>query len=210
MLGTLANKQALSEGVLDQRGDLERDQDVGGRETFMQRLESFFPDLRRRRPPQATGRQARDRTAGSPDVRPPADLDRTRRGPAARVLPARGGVAQRRADLLRGTFPVPRRSVGVADGRRERGRALARRTPTSGTAHFSASHGGEPAPAVRLEVVDRATAELLRRLAESGVVSPSLRASRVLFPSGDAGATRRSVPRNKTVRVRRAISMRAS
>ena len=43
-------------------------------------------------------------------------------------------------------------------------------------------------PAVQLEVVDRATADLLRRLAESGVVSPSLRASRVLYPPPDAAA----------------------
>ncbi len=35
---------------------------------------------------------------------------------------------------------------------------------------------------IRLEVMDRSTAEMLRRLAESGVVSPSLRASRVLYP----------------------------
>ncbi len=55
---------------------------------------------------------------------------------------------------------------------------------------FTETSDGEPPPAVRLEVVDRATAELLRRLAEPGVVSPSLRASRVLFPSADSARAR--------------------
>lgn len=41
---------------------------------------------------------------------------------------------------------------------------------------------------IRLEVMDRPTAEMLRRLAESGVVSPSLRASRVLYPKAGGGA----------------------
>ena len=48
--------------------------------------------------------------------------------------------------------------------------------------YFAEDRPGEPAPAVRLEVLDRAAADLLRRLAEAGVVSPSLRASRVLYP----------------------------
>ncbi len=44
-------------------------------------------------------------------------------------------------------------------------------------------------PEVKLEVMDHATAELLRRLAESGVVSPSVRASRRLFPAVAEGGT---------------------
>ena len=46
---------------------------------------------------------------------------------------------------------------------------------------------GEPVPNVQWEVMDRATAELLRRLAESGIVNPSLRASRMLYPEPTHG-----------------------
>lgn len=63
-----------------------------------------------------------------------------------------------------------------AEGCHERLRPLEAATLGAG------SEGG-----IRLEVMDRPTAEMLRRLAESGVVSPSLRASRVLYPvSGSA------------------------
>jgi superfamily II DNA or RNA helicase len=48
---------------------------------------------------------------------------------------------------------------------------------------------GEQAPDVKLEVMDRATAEMLRRLAESGVVNPSVRASRQLYPAPEANAS---------------------
>ena len=50
---------------------------------------------------------------------------------------------------------------------------------------FFAPSAGAAAPEIRLEVLDRAAAELLRRLAESGVVVPSSRASRVLYPAPD-------------------------
>ena len=43
MLGALASKQALSDGVLDPRGDLAGIKLAGGRENFMQRLETLLP-----------------------------------------------------------------------------------------------------------------------------------------------------------------------
>jgi hypothetical protein len=39
-----------------------------------------------------------------------------------------------------------------------------------------------PGVLLTIEVLDRAAADLLRRLAESGVISPSIRASRQLYP----------------------------
>ena len=52
--------------------------------------------------------------------------------------------------------------------------------------HLQRGADNDPAPEVRLEVIDRAAADTLRRLAESGIIHPSLRASRLLFPAPEA------------------------
>ncbi len=186
MLGMLARKQALSDGVLDQRGDLNAIKMVGGREDFLQRLEQLFPDVatptREERP---DPKPARAVAAGRPLASAP---------PAAPTDAPRA-FCQRAVEMLGGTLVAceerfPSRggaSVLLVVVERDAERAREQLRPLE-TQVFRSTDADEPAPAVQLEVVDRATADLLRRLAESGVVNPSLRATRVLFPlPGAAG-----------------------
>ena len=173
MLATLASKRALSDGVLDERGDLGDIKMIGGRENFLQRLESLFPEV-------AAG-DKRDAVAERPIRAAPRAV------PAADPPQA---FCQRAAELLDGALVsceerFPSRgeaSVLLMVVERDADRWREELRPLE-TQHFmQPAAGGEPPPAVSVEVVDRATAELLRRLAESGVVSPSLRASRMLYP----------------------------
>ena len=185
MLGTLAHKQALSDSVLDQRGDPGAIKLAGGRENFMQRLETLLPLETSFTDVRARGRQE---SAKAP---PRAPL------PAAKLLPGRDTPTDQprefchsAAELLNGAlisceerFPSHGEASVLllvvekdAELWRERLRPLEQR-------FFTESRADESPPAVRLEVVDRSTAELLRRLAEAGVVNPSLRASRTLYPA---------------------------
>ena len=198
MLTLLASKQALGDGVLETSGDPGSLKLGGGREGFMQRLELLLPPT----PPSVEARRGgrpepktRPRPSAPPftvpglpaqDSRKPSDVPREFCLAAAELLngalvsceerfPARGEASV----LLMVVEADP-------DGWRGRLQPLEKR-------YFAEGQPGEPPPAVRLEVVDRATAELLRRLAEAGVVSPSVRASRVLFPfaaGADAAAGR--------------------
>ncbi len=208
MLGALANKQALSDGVLDPRGDLAAIKLAGGREAFMQRLEALLPA------PEVASAKAPARGRTLPvyvaNLQPPAT-------PAERHAPSDRPreFCRAAADLLKSAlvsceerFPN-HGDVSVlltvvesdADGWRERLRPLERR-------YFAEARDGEAPPAVHLEIIDRATAELLRRLAESGVVSPSLRSSRVLFPFANAGGTAPLSPQEQ-IRSRRARDLHA-
>ena len=193
MLGLLANKQALSDGVLDPAfAESGAGRSTGGREGFMQRLEMLLPTA-------APGVEARRGARAEPKTRSKG-LMVPAAGPAAPAMDRQKPSDAPRefclaaAELLSGAlvsceerFPA-RGDASVLlmvveadpDGWREKLKGLEGRC-------FAESRGGEPPPPVRLEVVDRATAELLRRLAEAGVVSPSLRASRVLYPPA-AGA----------------------
>lgn len=72
----------------------------------------------------------------------------------------------------------------------------------------AATLGTGPDAGIRLEVMDRPTAEMLRRLAESGVVSPSLRASRVLYPVSGFALTPGEEKRAATAREQHARRLR--
>ena len=180
MLGMLARKQALSDGVLDQRGDLSTIKMMGGREDFLQRLEELFPDFaasERTERPETKPSKAAAAGRRAPAIAPPAPSDQPREF-CHRAIETLGGslVACEERFPSRGESSVLLMVVERdAESAREKLRPLE-------TEFFGPSRKGEPAPAVQLEVVDRATAELLRRLAESGVVNPSLRATRVLYP----------------------------
>ncbi len=192
MLGMLASKHALSEGVLDPRGDLGAIKMNAGRENTLQRLEMLLPPS-----DSAAGelRRGAKTRVGQPTVGTPVPIPTTA---TARTAPAdlprefcRGAFEMMNGALVscEERFPTHGDASVLltvvetdADGWREKLRPLEHRL-------FEQPQGGEPPPAVRLEVVDRATAELLRRLAEAGVVNPSLRASRVLFPFAAAGET---------------------
>ena len=191
MLGMLARKQALSDGVLDQRGDLNAIKMVGGREDFLQRLEQLFPDFA---PP------ARDQLQETKPVK------MTVSGRRASPLPADQPRAfcQRAVEVLGGALAAceerfPSRgesSVLLMVVERDAERCREQLRPLEAE-FLSAPGAGQLAPSVQLEVVDRATAELLRRLAESGVVNPSLRATRVLYPP-PGGAVQPLTPQEQT------------
>ena len=186
MLGRLARKQALSDEVLDQRGDLSQVKLVAGREDFLRRVEQLFPDLIAETSPGPAGRGVR------------AGNDRVPVAPARSVNVADRPRAfcQRAVELLNGALVTceerfPSRGEAsvvllVVEKDTERHRAELRPLEAQ---FFGPFHGEEAGSKVVLEVMDRAAAELLRRLAETGVVSPSLRASRILYPPpGDQAA----------------------
>ena len=175
MLAALANKQALSEGVIDQRGDLNAIKMIGGRDNFLQRLETLLPGL----------------PSDKREPRPEKPV-RTAAATAAPVVSdAPRSFCLRAAELLNGSLVAceerfPSRgdaSVLLVVVEKEAERWGEELRPLAAQFFGAAATGDEPAPAVSLEVVDRATADLLRRLAEAGIVSPSLRASRVLYPT---------------------------
>ncbi len=205
MLGMLARKLALSEGVLDERADLSAIKMVAGREDVIQRVEQLFPILPVPRALSPAGRGTRtsssaptlpSNSAALPE--PPASSDRPR------------AFCRRAVELLNGSLVAceerfPSRgeaSVLLVVVERDAELFRAQLRPLE-TQILLAADPNEPAPNVHLEVVDRATAELLRRLAESGVVSPSLRASRILHPPPDDKMAPLSPPEQTRARLAR-------
>jgi hypothetical protein len=178
MLNLLASKQALSEGVLDQRGDLGAVKLAGGREDFIQRLELLLPAhapaWKETSPASASERERRPlppRAAPLPEDRPKGFVSR-----AAELLGAVLVACEERFPSRGGGSVL----LVVVERDAEACREQLRPLEEEFFRHDGAAAGSTSD--VRLEVMDRPAAEMLRRLAESGVVSPSLRASRILYP----------------------------
>ncbi len=188
MLGMLANKQALSSGVLDDESDLSAVKLTGGKENFLHRLEQLLPA------PVQPPREESERETRRPRTgRPPehgADAPWPERS-ADRPLV----FSQRAAEALNGALisceeRFPSRgdtSVLLVTVENELDR-WKKKLGELAAQHLERGPDNDPAPEVRLEVIDRAAADTLRRLAESGVIHPSLRASRLLFPVPDTAA----------------------
>ncbi len=183
MLGMLANKQALSGGVLDADADLSGVRLAGNKENFLHRLEQLLPV-----PPPARddGEPKSARGRGNPPPGPAATGQR----PAAdrpRVF------SQRAAEALNGALisceeRFPSRGdtsvlLVVVENELDRWK---KKLGELAAEHLERGADNEPAPEVRLEIIDRSAADTLRRLAEAGVIHPSLRASRILFPAPEA------------------------
>ncbi|MBM3790398.1 MAG: DEAD/DEAH box helicase, partial [Acidobacteria bacterium] len=162
MLETLARKQALADGVLDLQGDLGAIQYRGGRQAFLRRLEQLIGLP-------ATGIKA----------------------PALRRLPVDRSLAfgKQAAELLGGSlvcceerYPLEGSySVLVAVVERDAGVWRGKLEPLH-EALFG-KEVADPLAPVRLEVIDRATDEALKRLIELGLIAPQMRAARHLFPT---------------------------
>jgi len=164
MLDTLANKQALADGVLDRKGDLNEIKLRSGRQAFLSKLEQLMG-------PAATGA--------------PPELPRKRVLPADRSL----GFAQEVRGRLSGAlvrceerYPkdAPHSVLYVVVERdavqwRERLADLH-------TEYFGPGQCDPLAP-VQLEVIDRGTDEALQRLLVAGLITVATRASRPLIPS---------------------------
>ena len=167
MLGTIQAKLGLSEGVLDRRGDLSQIKLHGGRQAFLSKLEQIVDS----RPP---------------SQQPPA-------GEAPLPVDRSAAFARRAADLVNGSlvaceerFPINApHSVLLIVVEREAELWREKLRP----AHEQLFGPGkcDPLAPVRLEVIDRAAAEALKRLTESGLLTANVRATRHLHPpAGEA------------------------
>ncbi len=207
MLASIASKHALSDSVIDRRSDVNlADIKLLGTASdgFIQHLETLMPGS-----VPATASPAR--TPASNTQNAPVAL----RSTAKSIIAAPGPIqlpedrprsfCQKAVEVLNGSLVAceerfPARGEAsvlfvVVESETDRCRALLEPLERQ---FFTAAPGKEAPPAVCLEVMDRPTAELLRRLAESGVVSPSLRTSRVLYPPMEQGAAPVLSPQEQT------------
>jgi hypothetical protein len=162
MLETLSNKQALSDGVLDLKGNLAEIKLRSGRQAFLSKLQQLMAP--------APG------TAPAVNSKPPL--------PADRPL----GFAQAAFQRVNGAFlrceeryPLEGHHsvlyvVVESDARQWREPLNALHQD-----YFGPGQSDSLAP-VRLEVVDRGTDETLQRLIEAGLVTRTTRATRPLWP----------------------------
>jgi superfamily II DNA or RNA helicase len=173
MLETLAHKQALSDGVLDLRGNLQEIKLRTGRQAFLEKLEQLV-----------VAQPATERTSQ------PSTLNSQQTLPADRPL----GFARKARERINGAllhceerYPAqgPHSVLYVVVDReaaqwRERLNELHR--------DFFGPDRSDPLAPVQLEVVDRATHEALERLAAAGLIAVTTRASRPLFPEAAANS----------------------
>jgi hypothetical protein len=163
MLETLANKQALSDGVLDLKGNLTEIKLRTGRQAFLARLEQLVV--------------VRPAT-------PTPNVDLKSSLPADRSL----SFALKARERINGAlFRCEERYPGT--GAHSVLYVVVERDAAQWRERLAELHGelfgpnkSDPLAPIQLEVVDRATHEALERLAASGLISITTRASRVLFP----------------------------
>ena len=168
MLETLANKQALADGVLDQRGDLSTIQLRSGRQAFLARLKQLVGDA----PTRPTG--AGDLKSEIPNLKLalPSDRPRAFAEQAGQHL---GAV------LINCEERFPREGIhSVLYVVVESQAALHR--PRLEALHAQLCGDLENVAPVRLEVLDRATHDALERLIAAGLIAPISRAARPLHP----------------------------
>ncbi len=170
MIETLAGKQALADGVLDLKGDLDQIKPRGDRQAFLARLQQLLVP------------------AGSHSTDP--GKVQTTDLPADRTM----GFAQKALGQINGSLVqceerFPREGVhSVLYVVVDRDAALHRERLLPLHDAFFGPAVSDPLAPVTLEVVDRATHEALERLAEAGLISITTRGCRPLLPSdqGDA------------------------
>jgi len=170
MLETLANKQALADGVLDRMGDLKAIPLRSGRQAFLSKLEQILGP---------------NTVAAAPAPEKPVL-------PADRAL----GFAQRARDLVGGGGALVRCEERYpAAGAHsvlyvvvERDAASCRPRLEALHAEFFGPGRSDPLAPVQLEVVDRATHEALERLAAAGLLTLTARGSRSLLEEAGAEA----------------------
>jgi hypothetical protein len=161
MLDTLASKQALAEGVLDLRGDLGAIRYRGGKQAFLDRLEQLTAP--------------RKAEAVPPPKQKPLPVDRALAFSA--VAREKLGDALVRCEEqypLEGAHSV---LLVVVDG----DAPLWQLKLGPHHEELFAGEGSDPLSPVKLEVIDRATDEAMRRLIAAGLISPATRAIRELY-----------------------------
>jgi superfamily II DNA or RNA helicase len=165
MLETLSNKRALSEGVLDLKGDLGQIKLRSGRQAFLARLEQLIAS------PAATEMPS----PSAPQNPLPADRPL---GFAHAVRERINGALFRCEEHYPQAAPHSVLYVVV-----ERDCAQWREQLSALHQEFFGPGQSDPLAPVRLEVVDRATDEALQRMIAAGLVSSTTRATRSLWPA---------------------------
>ncbi|MSU63835.1 MAG: hypothetical protein EXS31_15785 [Pedosphaera sp.] len=160
MLETLANKQALADGVLDRRGDLGAIPLRTGGQAFLSKLN------------QLVGEAPKPTVAA--DLKPPKPSDRLRAF-------AEEAHRQIGSSLLSCEERFPREGSHSVLYVVVEGQAALHR-PRLEALHIELCAELETVAPVRLEVLDRATHETLERLIAAGLIAPISRAARPLHP----------------------------
>jgi superfamily II DNA or RNA helicase len=166
MIGTLKTKQALADGVLDLRGDLNKLALTSGRQNFLSRLQQLLGPSVEGQPSAATK---------------PLPVDRSL---------AFAQAAQEKLDgaLIRCEESYPLEGAhSILFVVVERDATLWRERLAPLHQEFFGKGKWDPLAPVKIEVIDRATDEALRRLAEAGMIAPSTRAIRSLYPAAGNG-----------------------
>ncbi len=162
MLQTLSNKQALSDGVLDLKGNLADIKLHSGRQNFLAKLQQLIA------PPAAA--------PGSPPSKPPLPADRPLGFAQAASLRINGALCRCEERYpLEGCHSVLYVVV-------ERDAAQWRENLAALHQDYFGPGQSDPLAPVRLEVVDRSTDEALQRLFEAGLATRATRATRPLWP----------------------------
>jgi len=170
MLGTLSNKQALADGVLDRKGNLKEIKLQTGRQAFLAKLQQLVtPPLAGAKP------EARE-------IKPALPADRPR-GFAAAVRQRINGALLRCEERYPNEAPHSVLYVVV-----ERDAAQYREQLGSLHTEYFGPGQWDPLSPVRLEVIDRATDEALQRLIDAGLLARTTRATRPLWPDEPAAA----------------------
>ncbi|HEY2953431.1 MAG TPA: DEAD/DEAH box helicase [Verrucomicrobiae bacterium] len=172
MLGTLADKMALSEGVLDLKGDLKQLKLRSGKQAFLSKLEQLMSATPATKDPQSsvslvTSPLPADRALGfarqARELLGPSFVRCEERYPCEGAHSVLFAVVERDASLWREKLaPLHEQLFGLGQS--------------------------DPLAPVRIEVIDRATHDALERLMAAGLVTSTIRASRPLFPLEDAAA----------------------
>ncbi len=170
MLGTLSNKQALADGVLDRMGDLKEIKLQTGRQAFLAKLNQLVTQ-----PVEGAKPEARE-------VKPALPADRPR-GFAAAAQKRINGALLRCEERYPNDAPHSVLYVVV-----ERDAAQYREQLNALHAEYFGPGQWDPLAPVRLEVIDRATDEALQRLIEAGLLAKTTRATRPLWPADTAEA----------------------
>lgn len=165
MLETLANKQALADGVLDRRGDLGAIPLRTGGQAFLTKLNQLVGE-----PPATAGHLQSE--ISNLESALPSDRPRAFAEEAGRQLGA---------GLLSCEERFPREGAHSVLYVVVEGHAALHR-PRLEALHVELCAGLEPVTPVRLEVLDRATHEALERLIAAGLIAPISRAARPLHP----------------------------
>ncbi len=175
MLETLAQKQALADGVLDRLGDLKEIKLRSGGQKFLARLEQLMAA-------KAAAASAADATLEPAGRQPSLPADR-------QLGFARRAHAQVNGALVCCEERYPAQGAhSVLYVVVDRDAAQHRERLASLHQEFFGRAEGDPLAPVQLEIVDRATHEALARLAAAGLLALTTRGARPLFPEPAAEA----------------------